>query len=172
VWCIDSEFGNSGAGDRCPGWRGWLSLHAMVTAVEPYSRRLVAGLRVLATAQLVIAGGYLAAVAMFGYSYLDADGDMAALLGGLHDPKDLVPGGMHLWNPLSYLYAVVAISVLVGWLLSAGLLLLSVPFLADSRMRVSRALWWSLFVGAIGVAVLLAVTFTPFGAGLGRWIAD
>ena len=91
------------------GWRSWPSLYDMVTAVEPYSRRLVVGLRALATAELAIGLGYVAAVVMYAATYADTGGNPAG-----HDPKDLVPGGMQLWNPLSYLYAVVAISVLVG----------------------------------------------------------
>jgi uncharacterized membrane protein YhaH (DUF805 family) len=144
----------------------------MVTVTERAARGRTFGPRAVAVLESILVGGYLVAMAMFAWAYADADGDTARLLGGYFDPKDYVPGGMHLVNPLAYVFTVATLSVLIGWLYGIGLLLAAVPLLVLRRGRVPGRTWWWLLVATVAVAALVAMTFTPFGADLGRWIAD
>jgi hypothetical protein len=83
---------------------------------------------------------------------------------------------MHWWNPMTYLYLVVSLSVLLGWLYAAVTVVVSVPLLALHRLRpsstASRKLWWTLLAATIGAVAVIVVTFTPFGGMVGQWMVD
>jgi hypothetical protein len=144
----------------------------VVTITETYSRGGAFAFRAVATLETVLAAGYLGAVAMYARAYADANGDMGRLLGGWFDPKDYVPGGAHMANPLAYPFLVFTLSSLIGWLYGIGLLIAAVPMLALWRDRVSGRTWWWLFVATAAVAALVVTTFTPLGGHVGRWMAD
>jgi hypothetical protein len=147
-------------------------LVGVVAVTERDARGRAFGPRALAVLESVLVGGYLVAVVMYAWAYADAGGDLGRLLGGYFDPKEYVPGGMQLFNPLAYLYTAATLSVLIGWLYGIGLLVAAVPLLVLRRGRVPARTWWWLFVATVAVAALVVTTFTPFGGHLGTWIAD
>jgi|tagenome__1003787_1003787.scaffolds.fasta_scaffold19879644_1 hypothetical protein len=151
-------------------------LRAMASTVAQTAHRSRPGLRLLAAVQLTITGGYLVGLAMFGYVHLRYGGGVDGVGGGSHDPKEFVPGGMRWWNPLTYLYLVAYLSVLLGWLFAALTVLASIPLLAlrSSRpqLSASRKFPWTLVTGMVGVVAVTIVSFTSLGGMLGQWIAD
>jgi hypothetical protein len=144
----------------------------VVAVTERETRARAFGPRAVAVLESVLVGGYLVAMVMYAWAYADADGDLGRLLGGYFDPKDYVPGGMHLVNPLAYLYTTAFLSALIGWLYGIGLLIAAVPLLVLRRGRVPGRTWWWLFLATVAVAAVVVTTFTPFGEHVGRWMAD
>jgi hypothetical protein len=88
---------------------------------------------------------------------------------GMHDPKDLVPFGNHMVNPLSWLYLLPQLYVMLhGWVLggvlAAGSLVHALG--ADGRGR------WLAAGAAMASLAVLAVALTGFGSDLRTWILD
>ncbi|MCW6010881.1 hypothetical protein K1W54_40985, partial [Micromonospora sp. CPCC 205371] len=126
------------------------------------------GLWSLTGLHLAFAGAWGLVVALFvahGQRLLDADG-----------PMDLIPFGYHPMNPFMWLYAILAILFLFGFLASPALLSVSVPLLVTGR-RVAhaaglRTAWLALLMAAATAVALPIATSTPLGQEAMTWWLD
>jgi hypothetical protein len=97
-------------------------------------------------------------------------------LTGQYDPKNYVPFGPEWYNPLYWVFIVVYLTYLIGWLVSAGLLVFSVPLLVAGRVlglaRVGRV--WYLLLAGVAVAVVPAALLltTDLGRETTTWMLD
>jgi hypothetical protein len=126
------------------------------------------GLWTLTSVHLAFAAAWGVVVALFlanGRRLLDADG-----------PMDLIPFGYHPMNPFMWLYAILALLYLFGFLASPALLSVSVPLLVTGR-RVAhaaglRTAWLALLLAAATAVALPIATSTPLGHDAMTWWLD
>lgn len=97
-------------------------------------------------------------------------------LGEVVDPKEFIPFGTSPMNPFMWLYAVVSMLYLFGFMLSPMLLSVSVPMLVMGRAVARQAglrIAWRLLLVAAATAVLLPIVYlTPFGLDTMAWWLD
>jgi hypothetical protein len=97
-------------------------------------------------------------------------------LGEVVDPKELIPFGTNPINPFMWLYAVVSLLYLFGFMISPLLLTVSVPMLVMGRPVARQAglqTAWRLLLVAAATAVLLPIVYlTPFGLDTLNWWLD
>ncbi len=122
-----------------------------------------------AAAWCLVVGLYLARLAQSG-------GDRQGMLGGVYDPKELVPFGVGAMNPFTWAYGLVSILFLLGFLASPGLLGVSVPLLVATRRTAAaaagRTAWRVLLVAAVTALALPVAAATPLGRDALTWWLD
>ncbi|GLH99334.1 hypothetical protein [Phytohabitans aurantiacus] len=126
------------------------------------------GLWTMTGAHLAFALAWGTVVGLFlahGRRLVDADG-----------PMDLIPFGYHPMNPFMWLYAILAMLYLFGFLASPALLSVSVPLLVTGR-RVAhaaglRTAWLALLLAALTALALPIATSTSLGHDATAWWSD
>jgi hypothetical protein len=125
---------------------------------------------------LAFAGAWCAVLVLYLSRLHASGGDRLGMVQGAYDPKELVPFGYDLWNPLMWGFAVVAVLFGLGFLASPALLSVSVPLLVTGRRFTVRAggrlVWWCLLVAALTAVALPVAMFTPIGQDVAVWWAD
>ncbi|SCG41506.1 hypothetical protein [Micromonospora humi] len=127
--------------------------------------------RTVAAAQLALVLAFLAVAALWLARMTAADVGPAEMRSGAYDPKDLVPLGMHGWNPFMWLYGLTAMLFLAG-LASPLLAGYGALLLARDRRALSGALRALLLVGVVAGLVVTVLRFTPVGADMQAWWLD
>ncbi|MEU6025268.1 hypothetical protein [Micromonospora sp. NPDC047134] len=128
-------------------------------------------LRTVAAAQLALIVAFAIVAALWLGRMAAAEVGPAEMQTGAYDPKDLIPFGMHGWNPFLWLYGITSLLYL-GGLASPLLALYSAALLAWKRHELPR---WSrvlLLVGIVGGVVVTVLRFVPAGADLHAWWLD
>ncbi|QLQ35727.1 hypothetical protein [Micromonospora robiginosa] len=127
--------------------------------------------RTIAVAQVALVVAFLAVAALWWGRMVSADAGPAELRTGAYDPKDLVPFGMHGWNPFMWLYGLTALLYLAG-LASPLLAGYGVMLLARERRSLPRGLRTLLLAGVVAGVVATLLRFTPAGADMQAWWLD
>jgi len=159
----------------------WLLLAGLVAALP---RRAGAapehpwrmGLWAAASAHLAFAVAWCVVVGLYLGRLAANGGDRQGMVGGAYDPKDLVPFGLSGANPFTWVYALLTLLYLFGFLASPGLLTVSVPLLVATRRTLAvasgRIAWRVLLVAAVTALVLPVATATPLGRDALTWWMD
>lgn len=131
----------------------------------PLLRSVLAGQVALLSAFVVVAAMWLGRMAAAGVG----PDEMTT---GAYDPKDLVPFGLGMANPFTWLYVVVSLLFLVGLVAVPLLALYSVLLLVRDRRATPARTWRLLLAVTVLGVVVSAVRFAPIGADLTRWWLD
>ncbi|MEJ3750270.1 hypothetical protein WEI85_44305 [Actinomycetes bacterium KLBMP 9797] len=126
-------------------------------------------------AHLAFAAAWCAVMGLFLARWL-ATGDHYGMTHAAHDPKELIPFGVHSMNPFMWLYGLLAILYLFGFMVSPALLAVSVPLLVTARRVTHQAAlatpWRALLIAAVTAVALPVLTFTPLGRDAMTWWLD
>ncbi|SCE99633.1 hypothetical protein GA0074695_2747 [Micromonospora viridifaciens] len=128
-------------------------------------------LRTIVVAQLALIVAFVAVGALWLGRMAAAEVGPAEMRTGAYDPKDVVPLGMHGWNPFMWLYGITSLLYLAGLAIPL-LVLYSAALLAKERHELPRRLRVLLLIGIIGGVVVTALRFTPAGADMQAWWLD
>ncbi|MER7455533.1 hypothetical protein [Micromonospora sp. NPDC126480] len=140
------------------------AVHA-VTDRPPLLRSVLAGQVALLSAFAVVTAMWLGRMAVAGVGPEE-------MTTGAYDPKDLVPFGLGMANPFTWLYVLVSLLFLVGLVAVPLLAAYSVLLLVRDRESVPRRTRRLLLaVTVVGVAVTV-LRFAPVGTELTRWWLD
>jgi hypothetical protein len=158
----------------------WLLIAALAAALPPGPSRGVApwrlGLWTAASAHLAFAAAWCLVVGLYLGRLAFNGGDRQGMLHGEYDPKELVPFGLDGLNPFTWVYGLVSLLFLLGFLASPGLLGLSVPLLVASRRTITpaagRTAWRVLLFAATTALLLPAAMATPLGRDVLTWWLD
>jgi hypothetical protein len=158
----------------------WLLVAAVATTLPSRPSRGVPpwrlGLWAAAAAHLAFAAAWCLVVGLYLARLAANGGDRQGMLGGVYDPKELVPFGMGGMNPFAWAYGLLSILFLLGFLASPGLLGVSVPLLVATRRTIGaaagRTAWRVLLVAAVTALALPVATATPLGRDALTWWLD
>jgi hypothetical protein len=128
-------------------------------------------LRTVVVAQLALIVAFVAVGALWLGRMAAAEVGPAAMRTGAYDPKDVVPFGMHGWNPFMWLYGITGLLYLAG-LASPVLALYSAALLARERHALPRRFRVLLLAGIVGGVLVTVLRFTPTGADIQAWWLD
>lgn len=123
----------------------------------------------LAVAQLGLGGLYAVVLVMYAASRIRLGLGHHELTHGMHDPKDLVPSGFSLLNPITWLFMTSQLYVMLhGWVL--GVLLAGGSLVHALTGNGHR---WRLSTTATAVSVVvLAIALSSFGRDMVVWVRD
>lgn len=99
-------------------------------------------------------------------------GSYATLIHTPVDPKEVVPFGLHGWNPFAWLYYGVALALPLSFTVGALLALIGAGNLARPAVWAHRRTWTWLAAGVLCNALLIALLFAPITDQLHGWWAD
>ncbi|MGR6316600.1 hypothetical protein Q2K19_10055 [Micromonospora soli] len=128
-------------------------------------------LRTVVAAQLALIVAFVLVAAVWLGRMAAAEVGPDEMQTGAYDPKDLVPFGMHGWNPFMWLYGITSLLYL-GGLASPLLALYSAALLARERHELSRRSRVLLLVGIVGGVAVTVLRFIPAGADMQAWWLD
>ncbi|MFI5489513.1 hypothetical protein [Micromonospora echinaurantiaca] len=131
----------------------------------PLLRTVLAGQVALLAAAVVVTAMWLGRMAAAGVG-------PAELASGAYDPKDLVPFGLSMANPFTWLYVLVSLLFLAGLVAVPMLALYSVVLLVRDRVGMPRRTWWLLLAVTAGATAVTVLRFSPAGTELTRWWLD
>lgn len=131
----------------------------------PLLRTVLAGQVALLAAAVVVTAMWLGRMAAAGVG-------PAELANGAYDPKDLVPFGLSMANPFTWLYVLVSLLFLAGLVAVPMLALYSVVLLVRDRVGMPRRTWWLLLAVTAGATAVTVLRFSPAGTELTRWWLD
>ncbi|PWU47632.1 hypothetical protein DLJ47_30095 [Micromonospora sp. S4605] len=131
----------------------------------PLLRTVLAGQVALLAAAVVVTAMWLGRMAAAGIG-------PAELASGAYDPKDLVPFGLSMANPFTWLYVLVSLLFLAGLVAVPMLALYSVVLLVRDRVGMPRRTWWLLLAVTAGATAVTVLRFSPAGTELTRWWLD
>ncbi|MFG2099646.1 hypothetical protein ACGFJ5_03510 [Micromonospora echinaurantiaca] len=131
----------------------------------PLLRTVLAGQVALLAAAVVVTAMWLGRMAAAGVG-------PAELASGAYDPKDLVPFGLSMANPFTWLYVLVSLLFLAGLVAVPMLALYSAVLLVRDRAGMPRRTWWLLLVVTAGATAVTVLRFSPAGTELTRWWLD
>ncbi|MFI7492912.1 hypothetical protein ACIBXA_31515 [Micromonospora echinaurantiaca] len=129
-------------------------------------------LRTVLAGQVALLAGAVVVTAMWLGRMAAAGVGPAELASGAYDPKDLVPFGLSMANPFTWLYVLVSLLFLAGLVAVPMLALYSVVLLVRDRVGMPRRTWWLLLAVTAGATAVTVLRFSPAGTELTRWWLD
>ena len=121
--------------------------------------------RTLGLVQLAVAAPYLWAVVFYGYARLRLGVSHAELLGGQHDPKELIVW----WFPPFWAYPAVVVWLAIGgWIVAVALAPAGLVLAAGGQ----RAARWLPLAGTLAAAAVTPLAISHYGDALRIWLLD
>ncbi|MFI1195919.1 hypothetical protein ACH4T9_22070 [Micromonospora sp. NPDC020750] len=143
----------------------------MSTTAAP-GARTPSSVRLLTTIHLAFAGTFLLVTVLYLGRIAATGAGPADMLTGHYDPKDLIPFGPSGVNPFTWLYALVALLYLAGFLVSPALAMVSLPMLARTWHQLSRPARALLLAGIVSAVALPLLRLLPAVSDMHRWWLD
>ncbi|MEV4540465.1 hypothetical protein [Micromonospora echinaurantiaca] len=131
----------------------------------PLLRTVLAAQFALVTASVVVTAMWLGRMAAGGVG-------PAELATGAYDPKDMVPFGMSVANPFTWLYLAVSLLFLAGLVAVPLLACYSLLLLIRDRAETPRRTRRQLLAVTVAAVTVTALRFAPAGTELTRWWLD